>query len=63
MALSEFLGRQVSAGHLKMDPIDGKRRVTYHDPCKIGRHGGVFDEPRSVLAALGIELREMPSNP
>lgn len=36
--------------------------VTYHDPCKLGRYNGVYEEPRRVLRALGVELREMPRN-
>ena len=60
--LSEFLGREVESGRLKLKPIEGKRVVTYHDPCKVGRHGGVFDEPREVLRALGLKHREMPDH-
>jgi Fe-S oxidoreductase len=37
-------------------------RVTYHDPCALGRFNGVYEEPRRVIAALGCELVEMPRN-
>ena len=36
--------------------------MTYHDPCKLGRHGGIFHEPRAIFEALEVDMREMPSH-
>lgn len=37
-------------------------RVTYHDPCHLGRHMGVYEEPRFVIEKMGLELVEMEHN-
>jgi heterodisulfide reductase subunit D len=36
--------------------------VTYQDPCRLGRHMGVYDAPRQAIGRLGLELVEMPRN-
>jgi Fe-S oxidoreductase len=48
----------VCAGRVKLAPVGGK--VTYHDPCYLGRYTREFDAPRSLLNACGVELLEMP---
>lgn len=57
-AVSEFIGREVEAGRLQLRPATGGGTFTYHDACKLARHGGVLREPRAALQALGVDFRE-----
>ncbi len=58
LAVSEFVGREITSGRLHVTPGEQGRKITYHDACKLARHGGVMDEPRAALKALGMELTE-----
>ena len=59
---TEVVSTLLGEGRIKFKfPL--KLKVTYHDPCHIGRGGGIFDPPRKILMSIpDLELIEMPRN-
>jgi Fe-S oxidoreductase len=56
---TDFLAMLVGEGRLPSVAATGLG-VTFHDPCYTGRHHGIVEAPRAIVAAAGAELREMP---
>lgn len=55
---SEFLAQLLEECSIPLKPFP--KRVTYHDPCDLGRKSGVYEAPRRILQAIpGLELVEM----
>ncbi len=57
--VTQFLAELIKDGRLK--PTKAlNTRITYHDPCYLGRHNKIYDEPRAILKSIpGVELVEM----
>jgi Fe-S oxidoreductase len=58
---TEFIDELIQAGKLKL-AANGTGSVTYHDPCYLGRHNGIFDQPRTLIESTGAKLTEPSRN-
>jgi Fe-S oxidoreductase len=58
---TELLSELVQGGRLNF-VSKLPRRVTYHDPCMLGRYNSVYEAPRELIRSVGADLIEMPRN-
>ena len=60
--ISEFLARELPKAEISFNAATNGP-VTYHDPCRLGRRAGIYEEPRTLLSLLpGSDFREMENN-
>ncbi len=58
----EVVARYLEQGRIKLEKGRVKGRITYHDPCQLGRNGGVLEEPRFILSRLTSDFVELTPN-
>jgi Fe-S oxidoreductase len=58
-SISEVMAEYVKEGRLELDSTKNPEKITYHDPCQLGRNGGIYEDPRTVIKAITENYIEM----
>lgn len=58
----DVIDEYIADGRITVDPKAITERVTYHDPCQIGRNGGIYEQPRRIVNAIAKDFVDMTPN-
>ena len=58
LSIIELIAREQGEGRLALKQQPNGATVSYQDPCRLSRKGGILDEPRDILKSMGFEVRE-----
>ncbi len=59
---TQLINELVGVGKIQMKLAGDTMKITFHDPCYLGRHNQIFDAPREDLKSAGLQVIEMPRN-